>query len=318
MKNNLIEIYLNFLNQSYYIYETSGSSIARQIRSGNLSPEAIEKLKKAGLIKPEEEYRKGIEKGIKKSLRWKKIKWDEIDHKTIGHDKSTVSFLKSLPEEELKNNYNMSKTDLEKMEKIATKTGKVSVGPVTMPDEKIISIPKKMDSGMMKYAFGSKKDYEKLKPLIKRHEADEYLLAQKLKKKYKIKGSMDPGPLPNLNVAGGGHMGPEILKKEKKLVDFYDKVYGKLTHWTTIRQPEYEELKKYGSSRAIRKARERGIKKGIIDVLNISDERVVNSGFTTKQNFLKSIKPQIVQQIKMLPKSKRNITFVTKVLKIIK
>jgi len=50
MIKNILEIYLRRLN------EKQGSSINKQIRVGNLSPEAIDKLKKAGLIKSKDEY----------------------------------------------------------------------------------------------------------------------------------------------------------------------------------------------------------------------------------------------------------------------
>jgi len=308
---NILESYLNYLN------EKRGSSINKQIRSGNLSPESIEKLKKAGLIKPEEDYKKGVEKGIKKSLRWKRVKWDEVDHKMQYIDKDTIAALKKMtPEEYLAvTGQEYNKADIDKMESLATKNGKISMGPVSDVDKRNISIPKKMDKSVTNYAFGSKKGYEDIKPLVKKHEADEYILAQKLKKKYNIKGKLDPSPLPNLNVAGGGHYGPEVLKKEKKVVDFYNRVYGKLNHWLTLRKPEYEDLKKYGSARALRKTRERAMKQGIRDAL-VSLNNLKNEEFA--DSLVKLTKQTIRQQLKMLPKSKRNLTFVTKVLKIIK
>lgn len=302
---NILETYLLFL-------EKRGSSIHKQIRSGNLSDVSIEKLKKAGLIKPEEDYIKGIERGIKKQLRYKRVKFDEINHKQQYIDKETIEFLKKLSPEELKNS-GMTKSDLEKMEKLATKSGKISVGPASNPDKRIISIPKKMDKNVTNYAFGSKKNYEDIKPIVKKHEADEMLLALKLKKKYNIKGKLDPSPLPDLNVKGGAHYGPEVLKKEKKIVDYYDKVYKKLNHWKEIRSPEYEDLKKYGSQRAIRKTRERAIKKGIRDV--IIQNREMGQGKFIDVKYLKSI---IKGNLKLLPKTKRNLTFIAKVIKILK
>lgn len=271
-----------------------------------LSDKSINRLKKAGLVKPEKDYIKGIEKGTKNIVKKYRIKFtDDIIKDNTGLTPSDIEELKRN-EPELYNKF-VKNIGGEDRLKLMDSKGKIDIGPAYDPDGKRINIPKKMSRNFTKYAFGSKKDYEKIKPLLKRHEADEVRTFKKLNKKYK-------GMNPNLNVAGGSHFGPEVLKKEKKLVDFYDKVYSKLDHWKTIRIPEYEEIKKYGNARALRKTRERVIRQSIRDVLKINPESYVEFGLTKKQ-YLKSITPGIKKSLSVLPKSKVNLNLANKVLK---
>ena len=55
--NILIENYLNFLFEQ-------NTAFAKKIRQGKLSPQAIQKLKDTGVIKPWEHYQKGMRKGF--------------------------------------------------------------------------------------------------------------------------------------------------------------------------------------------------------------------------------------------------------------
>jgi len=289
------------LYQLYFLNENKWKDKAPE-----LSDKSINRLKKAGLIKPEKDYIKGIEKGTKKIIKNYHIKFtDHILKQDTGLTHSDIEQLKK-DSPEIYNNF-IGRLGGEDKLKFMDSKGRMDMGPVYDPDHKIINIPKKMNRNLTKFAFGSKKDYEKLKPFIKRHEADEVRVFKKLNKKYK-------GFNPNLNAAGGGHYGPEVLKKEKKLIDFYDKVYSKLNHWKTLRTPEYEEIKKYGNARALRKTRERSIRQSIRDVLKINPESYTEFGLTKKE-YLKSITPQLKKALSVLPKSKVNLKLANRVLK---
>lgn len=57
------------LFESYLIFLEQNAAWARAIRSGKLKPSTIEKLKKAGIVKPWEKYEKGMEKGFQNIIK---------------------------------------------------------------------------------------------------------------------------------------------------------------------------------------------------------------------------------------------------------
>ena len=59
---NILEQYLQYLNEQ-------NTAFAKKIRQGKLSPQAIEKLKSMGVIKPWQQYAQGMEKGFETSTK---------------------------------------------------------------------------------------------------------------------------------------------------------------------------------------------------------------------------------------------------------
>ena len=202
---------------------------------------------------------------------------------------------------------------IKRTKSLVDKNGMMSTGPAYDPITNKIHVPKKINKKLADYAFGSEEGYKKARPFVKSHEVDEKIISDKIKKTFKVS---NPEHFPvNLNAAGGLHIGPEVLKKEKKLLTFYTRVYDRLNYFNKLRQPEYEELKKYGNARAIRKARIRGLK-SVIDSTLQTIERLPKE--IDKKAYAKSIRSGIINNLKMFPKNKRNLKFIAKVVKFLR
>jgi hypothetical protein len=165
----------------------------KEIRSGKLSNTGIHQLKKKGMIKSEEEYTKGYEKGTDNILKKHKAK-----SKTGGWLTNNV----------FGPHFN-------------NRTKKVRMPDVNSRFSKV---------------YGEK-DYEKDKPILKRHEA--YEASDKTKKNGQI-------ILTKSGRLSGTHNSPKVLEKEKKDVDYTSRVYNQGDRLKNIRSNsgEYDWLGK--------------------------------------------------------------------------
>lgn len=216
---NLLDFYINFLNEA--------TKWKEKVVSGELSPQSIRKLKKAGIVKPEREYYKGFVKGTKELLR-----------KTGA----SIKYSERAP-------------------------GPATLPSLKKPGgSPTIYIPKRSNVLFKTIMKKSLKLPEKHIPsflrISKRHEADEAALLKKLQKRY---GS-SYYPFVNIISKKGmitGHFGPEILKKEKPYATLLSKLYkdpgARVLLKGRARMGEYETLEKI-KKRQLRKARERAAK----------------------------------------------------------
>lgn len=293
------------------------SRFKREIEKGNLSDDQIKALKKAKLIKTKKEYMKGINLGIRNKIKKTGVKFSGKNIKMPGIGFTWKEFKEIKNEDpefykELLQKLGGDENKIKQSIRLADKNGMIDMGPAYIPETNKIHVPKKIDKKMAKYAFGSEDAYKKARPFIKSHEIDEKIISDKIKKIFKLS---NPESLPvNLNISGGAHIGPEVLKKEKKLLDFYTRVYDKLNYFYKLRKPEYEELKKYGFSRSIRKARIRGLK----NTINSALETIQNQPPETKKEYAKAVRSGIIKTLKMFPKNKRNLKFIAKAVKILR
>lgn len=281
-------------NLDKYLSYLQEDKLKQRITRGGVSSAGIEKLKKSGVLKPEEEYIKGVEKGTKNIMK----KSGSISVPTIfkePHSRGIPFTNKSIVRVPVTNRY---------LKAWSKDTGE----PI------------------------SKQAAEKLKPYVKRHEADEASVSKMLKKKYggrvekelgkgrapiagsgtidavgkikrspeerkelskqwrkyrktrlkHIKGKMGEEQFRNFqmdadvfdkperykkyNIARG-HASPRVLKKEKKLVDYGSKVYGHAEPLKKVRDitGEYKHLDKL-KNKTIRKIEKSGISKKIENI----------------------------------------------------
>lgn len=85
------------LFESYLIFLEQNAAWARAIRSGKLKPSTIEKLKKAGIVKPWEKYEKGMEKGFQNIIKKTGSKLQHDNPSIRGGKKELVKLSSDFP-----------------------------------------------------------------------------------------------------------------------------------------------------------------------------------------------------------------------------
>jgi len=230
---NLLEQYLEYLDETFKDIDEQKSKWKQMVASGKLSPEQIERLKKSGIVKPEKKYLKGFEHGTK-----------------ILRRKSNMPIRKG--------------TELQKIHGPVTASGYLldkNLRGIHLPE-----VPKNVDlnapanlPSILKTQYGIKTwgDYLKIKPYIKRHEADEARATSKSMKKY---GVIAQGDLQKS--VGGTHGSPSVLNKERKYMSYTSKVYGgdQKEKFIKGREYEYHLAKPYEKARKLRKIEKRSVK----------------------------------------------------------
>lgn len=165
----------------------------------NLSNQSIQKLKDTKVAKTSDEFRKGVNTGTKNITK-----------------KSNAIFNKGIP---------------------IGQSGKHHNRPSILHKGKtIVNSPYSLKGGSDAKSMGieTKKDWLKNKPYIDRHEADEARYANKIRKKT---GSMKASTIVTKNgMPVGHHNSLGVLKKEKELTDFANKMYGDAKELRNVRK----------------------------------------------------------------------------------
>lgn len=178
--------------ESYLDYLSEETRWKKEVSKG-LSDKSIEKIKDSKIAKTEKNYVKGLKKGTKQIMK--------------------------------KNNASV----------ILTKAAGIH-GPLTVPQ------PTELGSTVVQHLGNSKlyrlmlrlkklnlspREWAKVRPLIDRHEADEVVAAAKQFQDKHTKAGISPSNISFTHKGKlvGSHMSPDVLTKEKKIMDFQRKVY---------------------------------------------------------------------------------------------
>jgi len=209
---------MNIFLENYleYIYELN--KWEKKVQSGEISKKDLDRIRKAKLARDADSFRRGIDKGS-----------DNI----IKKAQSTIKYSK-------KANKEGPLTTDKKLKNIFNKPGST----IHMPTDKYGGV------------FGSQnkinkpEKWNRIKPYIKRHEADEARYSSKIRKKYNQSGAVNFTNDYVINNTTyeetiGTHASPGVLKKEKELTDFTSKMYGDAKKLRQYRNKsgEYEFVK---------------------------------------------------------------------------
>lgn len=216
-KLNMLNSYLEYLYEENILEQSKWKAM---VAAGKVSRKGIEKLRKSGLIKPEAEYWKGIEKGTENIMK--------------------KSGMRVLPDWMRKF---VPKSQLDAVETMGPST-------ILIGNKKFLIMPKDPNKFIdnLRNNAGSKltrKQYERIVQFIKRHEADEGREATKNVQKF---GKYGKGFTQHITTAGpvGVHVSPAVLQKEKRIADYASKLYkGSFTSWYQLRNritKEYGEF----------------------------------------------------------------------------
>lgn len=213
----MIDIYLTLLQEEYTEEQSKWKAM---VAAGKVSRKGIERLRRSGLIKPEAEYWKGIEKGTENIM------------KRTGMRPLPNWMRKFIPQQYL-----------DAVEASGPMT-------ITLRNKHFLLMPKNPNKFIenLKSNLGSKltkQEYERIIQFIKRHEADESREAMKNVKKF---GDYGRGFAQHVTTAGpvGQHVSPAVLQKEKRIADYASKLYkDSFTSWYQLRNgitKEYGEF----------------------------------------------------------------------------
>lgn len=196
-----------------------------------LSDKNIEKIKQAKVAKSVEEFRKGVDKGTKNIIK-----------------KSGATFKRRIP---------------------ISINAKFHSRPGILTKKQTVNSPISWSGGSDAKYIGVKNraQWKAERPYIERHEADEARYSNKSRKKYGTKlGSKE---IYKVTPSGdrikvGHHQSIGVLKKEKELTDFANKVYGDAPKLRAFRKSSGEdELAKKLSYKQINKMDKESAKKAI-------------------------------------------------------
>lgn len=190
------------------IYELNKGE--RMIAAGKISTPNINRMKDVGAIRSKEKYMSGIDKGSEKLMNKNNILYKE------GGFKNAMMGPHQAPQ--------------------ANIFGGKPIPQVNMT--KNVSLPFRVMAAIKNGIFMSKKKYEEMKPLFKRHEVDESREFNKNPQAIKfMKGKKQVG----------SHASPKVLENEKKLVDYTTKAYGVGDKLKQMREKtgEYDFLDKF-------------------------------------------------------------------------
>lgn len=210
---------------NYLTYLNEKSKWKEKVISGEIGDNEIKRLKKAGITKTAKQFRSGLRKGT-----------DNIASRYGAKFKRSSG--------------NFS-----------------NVGPYQKDDtiymgKSFESQPKRT---MNKLGIKTKKDWDNMKDIIKRHEVDEFRANKKVELKtgtHQAAGSY---------MGMHGHASPEVLNREKKYLTLYNKLYDKGGVMLNRRKKEYIDAEKYTKPKSLRKM----VNKAVTGELNAT-ERTIN------------------------------------------
>lgn len=213
-----LDSYLNYLDENKW---------SKMVQAGKLGQASINRLTKAGVVKPVDKWLSGINKGT-----------ENIIKKTGGK-------VVNKPDMFYANQQGFSKDVGKNISNVYKSHGTATFGKnrLHVPNSENIPKPQRV-----------------ILPLVKRHEVDEIRIMNKLAKKYgmsKLAASQQWGGL-----SKHGHVSDEVLRKEKELTDLGSKLYGRSSgapQLTRIRRigGEYENI---GTKKEIAKLNAKKIK----------------------------------------------------------
>jgi hypothetical protein len=282
----ILEEYLQYLDEQKTKWK-------QKIIAGKLSPEQVEKLKKSGIVKPEEEYLAGLNKGSQNIINRYGVKFKR---------KNPTSFKRSSG---------------------SSKGQSTMTGAKYSAAKKTITIPKSMTGA--EYAAA------------KRHEVDEVRAIEKLKRKFKITNKDILG-----NARYHSHFSPEVLANERKYLTMINRLYDKEQELLNYRHmsdnpaehkykainpnSEYYDIvhKKLTNSRNIRKNLESKLRKYVnynLDHIKTALNRkkgLPEHVYKSDKEYVINSRNRILNVIRNLPKTKRNVKFTRRILTVLK
>lgn len=283
----ITEEYIDFLLDKYLFLDEQHSKWKSKVASGELTNKkgSIDKIKNAGLVKPESNFRKSIEKGSKNMIA-------KTSKNSIGSSLSTS--------------------------KLMNISGPVTAaGTIMMPkgDPKIFRLLM-----TLKGMHLSKDDWKKIRFLVKRHEVDELrILAKRIQDAQKSNNPVHPHSLTfkKDNKVVGQHMSPEVLQKEKKLMTTYNTLYPNKgsEKWIKYRNKtgEYgDKVQKANSKKILKsmKPHEIQYQKYMDDAVESAREAIMKKNLPFKERAKKLL--DLMKKAKVAAKAKKAISYAVK------
>jgi len=227
----------------------------KMIAAGKISGKGVEDLKKKGMIRSERQYMKGIDKGTAFKLKGTGSK---IYRTGEADATGPISFMPS------KGVFGSSP------------------GQIQMPKGSARAARKtQAELGASYTPTGL---YKREMPLYRRHEADEIKMGLGREKR---EANLAPIQFKKKGKHLATHMSPEVLSKEKKLVDYTSRAYGTGRGLRRMRQKtgEYDFIKGM-SKRQMRKMEDRAAKHTDEQTVKASDLRPkLRKGMTDKERY---------------------------------